>query len=134
PQERAGILRVPLRIATAPSVSGWNVQHSIGAEENVSAVVIGVRLLDGEKQLRGGHLCAIRVGGAGAVPFDAGVSILTRVIDVQVAVCGILRVECDAQQPLLVTAAPDLPLDVEEWSRKQGATAQDANSPGLLHD
>src|SRR3954453_17159560 len=45
---------------------------------------------------------------------------------------GIVRIECQSQEPLL-TAGRDPAAQVQKWSRQQAAFLYQADAPGLLH-
>ena len=74
--------------------------------------------VDGEDQLRGCRVGAVRIGRAHRVSLDARVAGPVRVVDVEAAVGRVVGMERDAEQPTFA-AAPDLRHDVEERRGQQ---------------
>jgi hypothetical protein len=131
-QERGGVLPVPLRVAAGAAVAHPHVQPAVRPERQHPAVVVGERLRDVEDQPR---RRGIGAGGVGAhsVALHARVPGQVGVVDVEVAVGGIRRVEGQPEQPPLA-AAGDAVRDVQERRGEEGAVLHHADAPRLLHD
>ena len=82
------------------AVAHADVQKAVGSELQLPAVVRGEILLDRlEDQARRG-VGDVRIG-RDAVPRDHRISAQVRIVDVESAVCEIVRVKREAQQPAL---------------------------------
>ncbi len=110
PQDRgepvARVLTTLERVARRAAVTQRDIQVAIGAEDNAAAVMVLERVLvrdpDPLLALRVGHA---RVIGTNLEPRDhrvPGPLVVGRVIDEELAVLFVLRVEGQTQQPLLV--------------------------------
>jgi len=62
-EERIRILPVAKRVAATAAIAEADIQETILAERESSAVVIGKRLIDGEKNVLGGWVGKIGIGG-----------------------------------------------------------------------
>lgn len=63
PQERPAILPGAQRIASAAAISHADIEHAIRSEDNLTAVVVGKRLFDGQHHFFAGGIGAV-AGGA----------------------------------------------------------------------
>src|SRR5262249_3317093 len=120
------VLGIPARAA----VAGPDVEPSVGAENEVAAVVVGVRLVEEQEQARGRRN---RAPAVRAIPDDPRVTVHVRVVDVQEAVRGVARIEGEPEQPLLPSGVREIP-DVEEEPAAQLPSFDDADGPALLYD
>ena len=114
PSRRSGFCAVVVRVVHAPAVAEADVEHAVGAELELPAVVVLVRLVDREQDALGGRVGVLRLRvdvqlGDDRLDLRA---VLDVVIDVEQAVLCELRVEGDAEQAALVVHQ-DLRRDVE---------------------
>ena len=111
-EQRVEVLAVSMRIAAAAAVAHADVEKTVGAEGDPSAVVVRERLIDAE-QRRGrvgkGH---VRIVGH-AVLDDLRVAVDVGVVDEEAAVLRVAGMEGEAEQALLVAAAHEI-ADVEK--------------------
>ena len=125
---RVRVLGGAAGVEGAAAVAEPEVQAPVGAEGELAAVVVLLRLVDVEELP-----ARARIDGAvaaGAQLGDAGVALAVRPVQVDAPVAGEVRVEGDAQQPLLGTGE-DLGREVEDRAAVTGgADAEDA--AGLL--
>jgi hypothetical protein len=104
-QQRAPILAVSLRISRASTVAQADVEIAVRPERELSAVVVGVGLVHEEDfALRARSAIGV---GRDEVLGHAGVSRPVGVIDVELAVRRVLRMERESQKPLLAPTAHD---------------------------
>jgi hypothetical protein len=110
----------------AAAVAHADVEHPVGAELELPAVVDVERLVDGEYHALGGEVDALRPR-VGAELRDERLQVrrFGGVVDIEVAVVGELRVEGDAEQAALevdddllreveVRRGEDLAVDLDE--------------------
>ena len=123
PNSEAGVLRAVLRVAAAAAVAQADVQVAVGAELHLPAVVVGVGLVDEQHLLRAGRVSQVRIACADAVAGDDGVAAVVGVVDVEIAVGGVVRMEGQAQQSLLIAAAAHQRVDVQKRRGQQRVDA-----------
>ena len=111
-QPRGGVGAVVVGILLAAAIAKADVQHAVGPELQVAAVVIGVGLVLGQHHARGAPINTRGVR-AGAELHHAGVAITVGVVDVEAARRGEVRGEGQAQEPLLDVIRPNSVADVE---------------------
>ncbi len=128
PSLRAEILRAVLGIAARASVAHADVELAVGAERELAAVVVRVRLVDPEELAD-----LLRRGRPSAVLDHARVAVRVRVVDVEQPVGCVVRVEGDRQQALLATAL-DEGGDVEERASEHAPVLDDTDPSCLLDD
>src|SRR6185312_864599 len=112
---------------------------AVGTERELAGVVIGeLRMLDREQDGARGWVRYVRIGGRPGEALDdvlAAARIARarpRVVDVEAAVGGVLRVEGEAEEALLAAGLHEA-RDVEERRGNELAVADHADAPGLLH-
>ena len=98
PEQGAAILSVAVRIPAAPTVTHADVQHSVGAEDDVASVVVGVGLVDLEDQLAMGRVGQIRIGSH-APPLDSRVTRAVGVVQEERAVVAIAGWKASPSSP-----------------------------------
>jgi hypothetical protein len=126
----AEVLRPVLGIAARAAVAHADVEPPVGAERELAAVVVAVRVVEeGDAPLGGG----VRGQPARAVLDHALVSVPVGVLDVVAAVPRVVRVEGDRQQALLA-AGSDAVANIEEGRVADAAVLDDADPAALLHD
>src|SRR5580765_5122461 len=123
------VLGVLLRVTAGAAVTETRVEVAALVELQLPAVVIRVRLLDGEENPPA-RPDAVAAGGT--VDGDARVALEVGVRDVEEMVRRVVRVESHRQEALL-TAAHDDVVNVEERPRDVSA-ADDLDRPPLLDD
>src|SRR5256886_4994925 len=129
-EQRVGFRRAVLRVAPRAPVAHADVEHPVGPERHEPAVVVRMRLCDEEDQLRRGDVGNIGIR-ADRVAFDPRVAVVVGVVDVEVSVRGVARVERHAQQPPLASCAHGAG-DVQERSRGELPVLHDPDPPLLL--
>ena len=128
PRRLIGVLAVPeLVVAPAPVTHG-DVEQPVGAKREPTSVVVGGRLVDGEKDLAavGGGYIGVR--GRPGVAGDAGVSGIVCVVDIEKAIGGVVGMEGEAEKAALAAVGCQR-RDVEKRS-----AADDPDPAALLND
>ena len=130
--ERGGeLLPVALGVAAGAPVPQADVEHPVVAEGEAAAVVVREGL--GDEQERALARRVRHVGAGGPELGDVGVARRVGVVHEEPPVRPELRVEREAQQPLLASAA-DASRDVEERDPRHLAVADDLDATALLDD
>src|SRR5919106_244303 len=124
------VLRPVLRVASRAAVPEADPEPAVRAEDEVAAVVVGVRLVGEEEQA---CACRKRAAPVRAVAHHSRVACAVRVVHVHEAVRRIPRIEGEAEQALL-TSRPHAFADVEEEAGPDTSALDHANRPALLHD
>ena len=129
-EQRVHVLCAVLGVAARAAVAHAHVEQAVRAEDQVPAVVVRVRVVEGEDRTRG--------AGEGARPVRAvldhpRVPAAVRVVHVEAVVLGVVRMERQAEQPLLA-AREDEPTNVEEEARADTAAVDHADRAALLDD
>ncbi len=127
PEPALEILGVAVGIALAAAVARAGVEVAVGAERQLPAVVVLVRLVDEEELADADRL----LPGPRAVLDDARVAVYVRVVHVEEAVGRVARVEGERQEPLLAAALDEV-ADVEERGREDATVPDHANPSRLL--
>jgi hypothetical protein len=124
------VLGPVLGVAAGAAVAHPDIEHPVGPELELAAVVVRVGLRNGEQHLgtRRDRARSVR-----AVLDDPRVAPKIRVVDVEEVVLRVVRVERDRQEPPLA-AARDLRAHVQERRLPKVSVLDDADQPGLLDD
>src|SRR2546430_1184387 len=131
-EQRVAILRAVLRIATRAPVAHADVQHAVRPEHHEAAVVVRIRLCDEKDQLGRSDVGNIGIR-ADRIAFDPRIAVVVGIVDVEVSVRGVARVERHAQQPPLGSRTHGAG-DVQERSREELPVLHDPDPPILLDD
>ena len=119
-----------MRIAAAAAVAHADVEETVGAECDPSAIMVRERLIDAEQRRgRVGEGLVRTIGHA--VLDDLRVAVGVGVVDEEAAVLRIAGMEGEAEQALLVPAAHEV-ADVEEWLVRDRAVCEDEYPPRLI--
>src|SRR5262249_52280138 len=102
--KRVEVLTVVVRVVGQPAVAENNVEVPVRAKSDGASRVIPVRPCNPEKLLLGRRVRPIRVVLAHAKPGDHGRQPLRIVEGKELAVLLELRMEAEAEEPLLVLA------------------------------
>ena len=138
-EQRAQVLPRKLRVVGCAAVAAAQVEHAVGAEEDGAAVVVRVRIVDGEE-----HLLAVGLRGPGLLVHGparehvVALALLVThgVVDEERRVLREVRVERERQKPFLVAGAVDLLADVHEDRCFLGIARggiEDQDAARLLH-
>ena len=138
-EQRTQVLPRELRVVGRAAVAAAQVEHAVGAEEDGAAVVVRVRILDGEE-----HGLAVGLRGLGLLVHGparehvVALALLVAhgVVDEERGVLGEVRVEREREEPFLVAGAVDLLADVHEDGRFLGIARgriEDQDAARLLH-
>ncbi len=118
PQQRGQILTVPVRITAAAAIAQCDVQHAVGTKRQSPAVVVPERLLDPHQLDFGIRIGPVRIITGHREPSHhrCEVSIRCGVVQVEIPVVPVVRMEGKAQQAflILVIAVNTLVIDVQE--------------------
>ena len=140
PQQHPEVLRPELRVAAGAAVAQAHVEKPVGAELELTSVVVGVGVgdLQQNRGARGvGHVRVRRdlVARHRVVPVDR------RVVDVEVTVVRVVGMEREAEQPLLaalrrigLARVRQEAYDVQEGRGERPRPAADQDLSLLLHD
>jgi len=119
--------------SAAAAITRAQVEIAIRAKLQLAAVVVGVgRMADDDHRLRAGRIGNVRVGRH-RVTYNLQVARCIGVVNVEIAVAGVVGMEGDAEQALFIAVA-DERRNVQERRRQQAAVLVDANAPPLLDD
>ena len=133
-QRRAQVLRVAARavlVVAATAVAGADVEEAVGAEGELAAVVVALRIVVDEDGAGAGG-----VGEVVALAMELDevlLGVLAGVVDVEQPGARVVRREREAEQPLLATGR-DPVADVEEGRRELASGADDVDPPALADD
>ena len=133
PEEVGDRLASPTRVALAAAVTQADVQHSIRAEQDLAAVVVGERLLHGEKHRLAGGVRQVRIPGRDPEHRDHRVPADVCIVNHEPAIRGVRRVEREAEEPLFA-AGRDPVGQVQERRRQQRPILHDPEAAPFLHD
>src|SRR5690606_21615989 len=98
-QQGAQILPMLLRITTGAAVAHGNVQIAIWAKGDLSAIVVGVRLIKFQQDQFAGPLSLIGIGGGDLkAGYHCPVGVGGSIVDIKIAVVGQIRLKGKAQQ------------------------------------
>jgi len=123
-EQAAEILRALARVVRGAAVADAEVEHPVGAEHGLAAVVVLPGLLDLEEDALARGVGARRRAGADAELGEAGdVALGGRVVEEEAARLPEARMEGDAEQPLLVAARRHRVGEIDELARRARATA-----------
>src|SRR5690606_2781377 len=126
---------VEIGIAATAAIADADVEITVGAEIQPAAVVVGTRLLDGQDQRR-----AVRIGNVGIVlgnPVSAylGVALGICQVDVEQAIVGVVRIEGQSQQALLVSVGNRADVEKRPGGNLACGKIEDLDQAAvLLHD
>ena len=131
PSRMSGFWPLPSRraVAAAATVAGADVEHAVGAELELAAVVVALGIID-LHQLALPRADARRALLGAQLP-DRLVALLVGEVDVELAVARELRVERDREQTALA-AGLDEALEVRVRPRRDLAVRHRADRPRLL--
>ena len=93
--------------------------------------MIGIGLVCGQDHQLAGRIGHVGIG-RDVKNGEMSVSSRVRIVHHEPATGGIIRIECQSQEPLL-TAGRYPATQVQKWSRQQAAILYQADAPGLLH-
>lgn len=115
---RLSVLAVVLWVAARTAVTEAEVQVAVGAEVEVAGIVVGIGLIDAQDHQFAVGVGHIGIGRADAEPGDARMAGAVGVIDVEVAVLGVVGMKNQAQQAALIGGGVDAALDVQKRGRQ----------------
>ena len=131
-QQRVRILGAVLGVTARAAVAHADVEVAVvGAEGELAAVVVGVRLGDHQQDLLAGRIGDVGVGRDRDPRDHRGAVAGAGVVDIKVLLRGIAGRKGDAQQALLA-AGDDLQVDVQEPGRLQHPADHQPDVAGLL--
>ena len=121
-----------LGVAAAAAVAQGQIEHAVGAEGELAAVVVGEGLGNRQQHLFAGGQGEVWVGGDQEPAQHRGAVAKPAVVKIEIALLGIVGGKGKTQQPLF--AGVDQAVgNVDEGGGQQGAGRQNANLPRLLH-
>ena len=121
PQQGRPVLPVPVGVVRASPIAEADVQVPVRPENEMAPVVVAVRLRDDQDLSLAGSVGPVRVAGVDREPrYDGAPGVRGRVVDVEVAVRLVRRVEGQPEQPLLVAPVADPFPDVHERADLRG--------------
>ena len=132
-EQGAVVLGAVLRIAPAAAVAHAHVEATVRPEGELSTVVVGIRLRDGEDDGGRGRVGEVGRGGGDMVAHHAGVPGRVGVVDVEETVGRVARTEREAQQSALPSAR-DACGEIEERCVERDSVPDDDDRAALLHD
>jgi hypothetical protein len=132
PEERRDVLCPVAGIAGAPAVAHPDVQEAVRPEREVPAVVVRVRLVDGQEAHTAPRRHPVRVR-PDRVAVDARVAGAVGEVDVDVGLRREVRMERETEQASFATGR-DRAREVEERRRQPLAAGDDPHATGLLDD
>ena len=124
-QQRGRLLTVALRIALRAAVAVARVEQAVRPEQDAAPVVVGERLVDRQHLAAAGRVDAI---GGHRVLVDAGVAVVVRVADVEVAAVGR---EGQVEQALLAPGGRPIG-HVQHLARRAAVDIHREDPAGLL--
>ena len=131
--ERLPVAGAAVFVPSAAAVTQADVQHAVGSEVKVTAVVVALGLVHLDHDLRAGRVGLVRIRGAALVLSDHRVAAAgLGVVHEEATVVGVGRVKRDAEQALFVAAALGLVVDVQERGGDLGAGLDQADEAVLL--
>src|SRR5918995_2232302 len=107
------VLRVVPGIARTSAVAGAHVQASVGAPDDLAAVVVRRAWVSDSRKDPPGAANSSRKRGVRAKPSEDDVAVVVRVVHVEVAIRAVIAVERQREQTLFPATA-DIAADVEE--------------------
>jgi hypothetical protein len=122
-------------VSAAAAVAESGVEITVGSEtEPARLVVVRARLRDGDDRRGARRVRDVRIRGY-VITADLGVAAGIDQIDVELSVAGVVRIECEAEQPAL-PVRQDLAGYVEERGCQNLSTIEVENldQSGLLDD
>ena len=133
-KQRSPILPVALRIAAGAAVTEPDIQVAVGAELDLTAVVVSIRLIRLQQHLFAIGISRIGIVGRDAVAGNRSIPAFVRVVNVEDAVRPVIGIECHAQEALLVGVGADPRPNLEEERVLASAVFENGDSAVLLHD
>jgi hypothetical protein len=124
-------LAVALRVAAGTAVTHPDIEHPVVPEREAPAVVVRVRLGDGQEHEFGRGVSLVRRGGVDPERGDDRTAVPVRVVHEEPRVGREVGVEGEAQQALLATRCQSIG-DVEERRRIQPPIGDDPDGAALL--
>lgn len=134
-QQACEVLCVVLRVAARTAVARGDIQVSIRAESQMTAVVIGIRLLKGQQNNAAVRISCSDVPGLPRIAGDdSAVSI--GVVNVEITVMGIIGVKGQSEQALFLAVMIDQITDIKKHlgTDRIGTVRKDLDSAGSFHD
>lgn len=108
---------VVLGVSCKAAIPCADVEVPVRAKSQMAAVVIAIGLGDGQEYLFSAGVGPVGVGGY-AETDDDRVAAVVGVVDKEVTVVEIFRVESQPQQTLLAGIVVDPLADIKEWGRE----------------
>ena len=134
-QQREQVLCVVEGIAGVTAIPQADVKKTVGAEGQLTALVVGERLVYHQQDPLAVRVGLVGVPGAGLELGNDGLRArgVPGVVYVELAIGAVVGMEGQTQQSLFLSIEVHQALDVQKISRQQGTILDDADSPGLLH-
>ena len=131
-QPRGGVGAVVVGILLAAAIAKADVQHAVGPELQVAAIVVGVRLVLGQHHAGRAGVDASGVG-SGSELHNPGVALQVGVVDVEAARRGEVGREGQAQKALLDADRTDAVADVEPRAPRSALRRDGPDNACLRH-